>query len=63
VYQPSSGAEFTVTLPAGEYSCEWFDATAGKMAETSRVQATGDKKQFKPPFTGEAVLYLRKTKQ
>ncbi len=59
VYQPNSGAEFTVTLPAGEYASEWFDATAGKTAGTSRVQASGDKKQFKPPFMGEAVLYLR----
>jgi hypothetical protein len=59
VYQPDSGAEFTVTLPAGEYACEWFDATAGKTAGMSKVQASGDKKQFKPPFAGEAVLYLR----
>jgi len=59
VYQPNPGAEFTVALPVGEYACEWFDASAGKTAERSRVQASGDKQRFKPPFAGEAVLYLR----
>jgi hypothetical protein len=59
VYQPNAGAEFSVTLPIGEFAGEWFDATAGKPAGKTRVRGSGDATQFKPDFTGEAVLYLR----
>ena len=59
VYQPNSGGAFTVALAAGEYAFEWFDATAGKIAQEGNVRVFGDKKEFKPPFVGEAVLYLR----
>lgn len=59
VYQPESGVEFSVALPAGKYAFEWFDAAAGKTAAPGQVQASGEKTRFKPPFASEAALYLR----
>jgi IPT/TIG domain/Family of unknown function (DUF6298) len=57
VYQPGSGS-FSVTLPAGSYSYEWFNPSTRAVAATGTVSVTGTSKSFNPPFSGDAVLYL-----
>ncbi|MFO0773851.1 MAG: DUF4038 domain-containing protein [Nitrospiraceae bacterium] len=57
VYQPTTGS-FTVTLPAGAYSYEWFNPASGTVASTGIVGAFGGTPSFTPPFSGPAVLYL-----
>lgn len=58
VYQPKSG-KFSMQLLAGEYSYEWFDATAGRAAESGTISIKKGKRKLTPPFTGHAVLYLK----
>jgi hypothetical protein len=57
VYQPSSGA-FTLTVTAGTYTAEWFNASAGTVAGSSSMTLTAGSKSFTPPFSGDAVLFL-----
>ena len=57
-YQPSSGS-FTVNLQAGTYNYEWFNPSSGTVAGTGTVTASGGSKTFTPPFSGDAVLYLK----
>ena len=59
IYQPSSGS-FTVNLLAGTYSYEWFNPTTGSIAGTGTITASGGSYSFPNPFSGEAVLYLKK---
>jgi hypothetical protein len=59
VYQPRAGRAFTVELTGGRFHYEWFDAAAGRTAETGQIEAAGGGQQFKPPFEGDAVLYLK----
>jgi hypothetical protein len=60
VYLPEGG-EVTVDLAAvsGSVAVEWFNPRSG---ETTQGQGTagGGKCSFKPPFDGDAVLYLRR---
>lgn len=58
VYLPEGG-EATVDLSAakGPLAAEWIHPVTGQTIETSAVQG-GEKHPFKPPFTGDAVLYL-----
>ena len=58
VYLPKGGS-VTVDLSAaaGELAVEWFDAAKGKATRAKAVRG-GAKRTFKPPFAGEAVLYL-----
>jgi len=58
VYQPGSGS-FTVNLQAGTYSYEWFNPGAGSVAGTGTITASGGSRSFSPPFSGDAVLYLK----
>ena len=58
VYQPSSSAEFTVTLEAGSYAYEWYDPGSVRVAETGSVSSSGGSEAFTAPFEGDAVLYL-----
>ena len=58
VYQPGSGS-FTVNLQAGTYSYEWFNPGAGSVAGTGTITASGGSRSFTPPFSGDAVLYLK----
>jgi hypothetical protein len=60
VYQPQPGEPFSVELEAGTYRYEWFDSTAGAVADAGRVEATGDRRQFRPPFDKDAVLHLKR---
>jgi len=58
VYQPSAGV-FSVRLNAGGYRYEWYDPVEGQSAATGHVEAPGGSQPFKPPFDGQAVLYLK----
>lgn len=61
VYQPSAGA-FTVNLPVGTFNYEWFNPATGSIAGTGTIiQGAAGNKSFNPPFSGDAVLYLKKT--
>jgi hypothetical protein len=59
VYQPGSGA-FTVDLRGTSrlFRAEWFDPDAGRTVRSSTVRG-GTVTTFTPPFSHDAVLYLR----
>ncbi len=57
-YQPNTGS-FTVNVSSGTYSYEWFNPQTGNVVATGTLTASGGSKQFSPPFTGDAVLYLK----
>jgi hypothetical protein len=59
VYQPQAGEAFSLELKAGTYCYEWFDPAKGAVAETGRLETPDGGRQFKAPFEGEAVLYLK----
>jgi len=46
---------------AGSYDFEWFDCGSGKIAATGSFSAKDGARSFKPPFAGEAVLYVRRS--
>jgi len=58
IYQPDSGS-FTVKLNAGTYSYEWFNPDTGAVVESGTVTVNDGNKSYTPPFSGDAVLYLR----
>jgi hypothetical protein len=60
VYLPEGG-EVTVDLSAvsGSVAVEWFNPRSGD-ATPGRTTSGGGKRSFKPPFDGDAVLYLRR---
>jgi hypothetical protein len=58
-YQPKDG-EFSVALKAGTYAVEWFDVTQGVITRGEPVSVGEGAHPFRPPFPGEAVLYLKK---
>jgi hypothetical protein len=62
IYQPAGGGGFSVELTAGTYHYEWFNPAKGEGAGNGTVQASGGARQFKAPFAGDAVLYLRQAK-
>jgi hypothetical protein len=61
VYQPGSGA-FTVDLSAtpATFTVEWFNPATGVMANGDAV-AGGGTRTLTPPFSGDAVVYLKAT--
>ena len=61
VYQPRADGAFTVELAVGKYQYEWFDPAQGRTAGTGDIETPGGSQQFKPPFHGDAVLYLKAT--
>jgi hypothetical protein len=56
-YQPGSGG-FTVNLATGSYTVEWFNPTS-RVTSAGGTTTGGGNKTFTPPFSGQAVLYLR----
>ena len=61
VYQPDGGA-FIVNLEsfAGKtFSAEWLDPDTGNSAPAAAIKG-GSKVTFSPPFSGTAVLYLKR---
>ena len=61
IYQPTSGTSFTANLLAGTYSYEWFNPSTGTVSDTGSITAAAGSRSFTPPFSGNAVLYLKKT--
>jgi len=59
VYQPKSGDAFSVELKVGTYRYEWFNPAKGVAAGSGRITPAGGPQQVKPPFEGDAVLYLK----
>jgi hypothetical protein len=58
VYQPKADAPFTVELSSGAYDVEWFDPRTAATVKGQRKAAGVT--EFRPPFSGSAVLYLRR---
>ncbi len=58
VYQPGSGS-FAVNLLAGSYSFEWFNPVSGTVYTTGSLTVATGSRNFAPPFSGRAVLYLK----
>ena len=56
---PRLARRFSVELKAGTYRYEWFDPAKGAIAETGRLGTRDGGRQFKAPFEGDAVLYLK----
>lgn len=59
VYEPDSEG-FSVDLIAGTYSYEWFNPVTGTKAATGSFADEGGRKSFAAPFSGDAVLYLKR---
>ena len=59
IYQPGSGEAFFVELKSGTYRYEWFDPAKGATAGDGSIKSSGGTQPFKPPFAGDAVLYLK----
>lgn len=59
IYQPVGGKEFSLELKAGRYALEWIDAERGAVERREAIEADDGPRQFRPPFTGAAVLYLK----
>ncbi len=62
IYQPRTGEAFSVELKAGSYEGEWFDPAKGARADAGRIESAGGGQPFQPPFDGDAVLYLKKSR-
>jgi hypothetical protein len=58
VYQPDSGT-FTVDLSGGTYQYEWFNPSKNRIGSSGTLSVSGGNLSLKPPFGGDAVLYLR----
>lgn len=57
VYQPNTGA-FTLSLPAGAYTTEWFNPATGSAVPSGTITWGGGDRTCTPPFSGDAVLWL-----
>jgi hypothetical protein len=58
VYQPKSDATFTLAVEPALYDVEWFRPRTGTTVREQRKAAGVI--ECSPPFSGSAVLYLRK---
>jgi hypothetical protein len=59
ICQPKSSEAFSVELKAGTYRYEWLDAAKIAIAGAGRIESSGKEQQFKAPFDGDAVFYLK----
>jgi uncharacterized protein DUF6298 len=59
IYQPGSGP-FSVTLQPATYQVEWFNPATRQTSPGEAVNG-GSAQTFTPPFSGDAVLYLKNT--
>ena len=59
VYQPKSGETFAVKLPEGTFRYEWMKVD-GTSAGSGETKSTGDAVSFRAPFSGEAVLHIKR---
>ena len=62
VYKSNTDVSLSLELQAGTYHFEWFDPVRGTTAEEGTVHAMDGRRDFKPPFEGDAVLYLKRQK-
>jgi hypothetical protein len=62
IYQPKSGS-FIANLSSGDYTFEWFNPSKGSVVTSGVVSASGGNISFTPPFSGDAVLYLKRLKR
>ena len=62
IYQPKPGETFSVEMKAGKYRYEWIDPATNGAAGTGSVESPGQARQFKAPFEGESLLYLKTMK-
>jgi hypothetical protein len=60
VYQPKSGEPFSVEIKAGTYRYEWINPSTAATADSGSMESPGQAQQFKTPFEGESLLYLKK---
>jgi uncharacterized protein DUF6298/collagenase-like protein with putative collagen-binding domain len=58
IYQPGSGS-FTVELKKNKYKYEWFNPLTVRIVQYGTLSAGDGKREFSPPFSGQAVLYLK----
>ncbi len=59
VFRPEDqGDSFSVRLPSGTYTCEWFDPGKGEQVGTETVEARAGTHEFRAPFAGDAVLLI-----
>lgn len=63
VYQPKQSAAFSVELNAGTYRYEWFDPANGVAAGSGSTESSGQTREFKAPFEGDAALWIRLEKR
>jgi CubicO group peptidase (beta-lactamase class C family) len=62
VFRPEGqGDSFTVRLPSGSYTCEWFDPGKGEQTAVETIEVEAGDREFRPPFAGDAVLFLTRT--
>ena len=59
VFQPDSGP-FTLKIKAGDYELEWFDPNSGTVMKKGILTTSTHNRPFTAPFSGEAVLFLRR---
>jgi hypothetical protein len=59
IYQPGSGA-FRVNVAPGKYAVQWFNPGTGAGASGGSFTARRGWRNLIPPFSGDAVLYLRR---
>jgi len=61
VYLPHGGeATLDLSSASGQFAVEWFNPRTGDRARGERVSG-GEKRAFRAPFDGDAVLYVRRT--
>lgn len=61
IYQPTPLASFTVNLPSGTYSYEWFESNTSTNVSKGRFTLSKTTNHsFTPAFSGDAVLYIKK---
>jgi hypothetical protein len=60
VYQPKSGEAFSVKLQPGLYQTEWLSPQNDAATEREITNSAGSQQTFTAPFSGPAVLYLKK---
>jgi chitodextrinase len=60
VYSPSGSFSVNLISAPGNFSVEWLNPSTGQKTTGSAV-AGSSQKSFTPPFSGDSVLYLKKT--
>ncbi len=60
VYQEVPDSAFKVTTQKGRYYYEWFNPMAGTVFNSGKIKLRDGLMDFKAPFYGDAVLYLKR---